>query len=231
MISREFLENIESGDLITVRSALLDDLIIDRTFKTFDEDFKAANERLELLVPFDGEPLETDSEKWDKEYLNQQKVALMVNFSEKRIDHLKAVIAKVMPPNLSRNSNTKASHQKLSDSRTGRTVRTERVIVRETEKNKVEPRTTPKSTSTRSNTTPRFGSGSGRTGRRVISETASDRDESSEKKAETDVVGTALIIGGVATTAVGIATAEPIVVGVGVVVAGAGVCIKVSKRR
>ena len=98
MISREFLENIESGDLMTVRSALLDDLIIDRTFKIFDEDFKAANERLELLVPFDGEPLETDSEKWDKEYLNQQKVALMVNFSEKRIDHLKRLLLRLCHP-------------------------------------------------------------------------------------------------------------------------------------
>lgn len=231
MISREFLENIESGDLMTVRSALLDDLIIDRTFKTFDEDFKAANERLELLVPFDGEPLETDPEKWDKKYLNQQKVALMVNFSEKRIVHLKAVISKVMPPDLSRNSNATASHQELSDSRTGRTVRTERVIVRETEKNKVEPRTTPKYTSTRSNPTPRSGSGSSRTGRRVINETASDRDESDKKKAKTDGVGTALIIGGVAATAVGIAIAEPIVIGAGVVVAGAGVCVKASNRR
>lgn len=231
MISKEFLENIESGDLMTVRSALLDDLIIDTTFKTFDEDFKAANERLELLVPFDGEPLENDSEKWDKEYLNQQKVALMVNFSKKRIDHLKAVISKVMPPNLSRNSNTKASHQEPYDSRTGRTVRTERVIVREIEKNKIEPRTTPKSTSTRSNTTPRSASGSGRTGRRVIKETVSDRDESGKKKAETDGVGTALIIGGVAATAVGIAIAEPIVIGAGVVAAGAGVCVKASNRR
>lgn len=231
MISREFLENIESGDLMTVRSALLDDLIIDRTFKTFDEDFRAANERLELLVPFDGEPLETDSEKWDKEYLNQQKVALMVNFSEKRIAHLKAVISKVMPPDLSRNGNTTASHHEPSDSRTGRIVRTERVIVRETEKNKVEPRTTPKYTSTRSNSTPCSGSGSGRTGRRVINENASDRDESGKKKAETDGVGTALIIGGGAAAAVGIAIAEPIVIGAGVVVAGAGVCIKASNRR
>lgn len=231
MISREFLENIESGDLMTVRSALLDDLIIDRTFKTFDEDFKAANERLELLVPFDGEPLETDSEKWDKEYLNRQKVALMVNFSEKRISHLKAVISKVMLPALSRNSNTTASHQEPSDSRTGRTVRTERVIVRETEKNKVEPRTTPKTMSIRSNPTFRSGSESGRTGRRVVNETASDRDESGKKKAETDGVGTALIIGGVAATVVGITIAEPIVIGAGVVVVGAGVCVKSRNRR
>ena len=65
----------------------------------------------------------------------------------------------------------------------------------------------------------------------MINETASERDESGKKKAETDVVGTALIIGGFAATAVGIAIAEPIVIGAGVVVAGAGVCVKASNRR
>lgn len=73
MISKEFLENVESGDLMTVRSALLDDLIIDRTFRTFDEDFNVANRRLNILVPYDGDPFETDAGKWDKEYLNQRK--------------------------------------------------------------------------------------------------------------------------------------------------------------
>jgi len=98
-ISKEFQENIESGDVMLVRSALLDDLIIDRTFKTFDEDYKFASEKLSVLVPYDGEPFETDPEKWNKEYLNQQKVALMVNFSKERIAHLQKVIAKVLGPN------------------------------------------------------------------------------------------------------------------------------------
>ena len=52
----------------------------------------------------------------------------------------------------------------------------------------------------------------------MINETASERDESGKKKAETDVVGTALIIGGVAATAVGIVIAKPIVIRAGVVV-------------
>ena len=231
MISREFLENIESGDLMTVRSALLDDLIIDRTFKTFDEDFRVASQKMNLLIPFDGEPFETDSEKWDKDYLNQQKVALMVNFSEERIAHLKAVIAKVMPLDLSNENNAMAPQQSSSESRTGRTVRTERVVVREKEKNKVEPHTAPRSTSTKTNETPRSGSGNSRTGRRVINEKVSDKDGAGKNKSEADGVGTALIIGGATVTAIGVAIAEPVVIGAGVVVAGAGVCVKVSNRR
>lgn len=229
MISREFLENIESEDLVTVRSALLDDLIIDRAFKTFDEDFKVANEKLDLLVPYDGEPFETDPEKWDKEYLNQQKVALMVNFSKERINHLKSVIAKVLPPDLPKENNATAPRQASSESRTGRTVKNERVVVRVTEKEKAGSRPTPRSTAPKTNHAPR--SGSGRTGRRVINETATDKKGSGKKESVIDGVGTALILGGVAATAVGIAVAKPIVIGVGVVVAGAGVCVKVSNRR
>ena len=133
MISKEFQENIESGDVMLVRSALLDDLIIDRTFKTFDEDYKAASEKLNLLVPYDEEPFETNSEKWDKKYLNQQKVALMVNFSEERINHLKAVIEKVMPPVTEKKDNTTLSYQTPHGSKARRTGRT---VVREVEKNK-----------------------------------------------------------------------------------------------
>lgn len=231
MISKEFLENVESGDLMTVRSALLDDLIIDRTFRTFDEDFNVANQRLNILVPYDGEPFETDAGKWDKEYLNQQKVALMVNFSEERIAHLKAVIAKVMPPDEEKENRTVASRQMPSEGRTGRTVKAERVVPREPEKNKVENRPASRTSSEKTNVSPRTGNGSSRTGRRVISETSTDKDSSEKSKSETDGVGTALIIGGAAVAAVGVAIAEPVVIGAGVVAVGAGVCVKVNNRR
>lgn len=231
MISKEFLENVESGDLMTVRSALLDDLIIDRTFRTFDEDFNVANQRLNILVPYDGEPFETDAGKWGKEYLNQQKVALMVNFSEERIAHLKAVIAKVMPPDEEKENRTVASRQMPSEGRTGRTVKAERVVPREPEKNKVENRPASRTSSEKTNVSPRTGNGSSRTGRRVICETATDKDSSEKSKSETDGVGTALIIGGAAVAAVGVAIEEPVVIGAGVVAVGAGVCVKVNNRR
>lgn len=196
MISKEFQENIESGDIMNVRSALLDDLIIDRTFKTFNEDYKVASEKLSVLVPYDGEPFEADPEKWDKEYLNQQKVALMVNFSKERIAHLQEVITKVMPPVTKKKSNTTLSYQAPSGGKAKRTGKT--VTVREVEKDK----------------------------KRVI-----NKEKSSKKKAEIDMAGNALIIGGIATTTAGIALAQPIVAGIGVIATGAGVCIKVCNRR
>lgn len=195
MISKEFQENINEGDLITVRSALLDDLIIDRTFKKFDEDFKAANDKLDILVPYDGEPLEMDTEKWNMDYLNLQKVELMINFSKERIEHLKAVIVKVMPPN-------KVKKEKKYVSSQNQTIQ----LHQKKEKGS--------------------GTGSSLTGTRKINETEI-RDEKCESKED----GKALIIGGTITTAVGIAIAQPVVIGVGVAIVGAGVYTKANNRR
>lgn len=228
MISKEFRENIESGDLITVRSALLDDLIIDRTFRTFDEDFKVANEKLDILVPYDDEPFECNPEKWDKEYLNQQKVALMVNFSEERIVHLKKVIKKVMPPEISKDSNNTVSRQTFIKSRTGREKKHERVVVSET-KVKRDSRMVSRSTSPK--TTKVLRSGNERTGRTVIKKSANDRNNFKKKESETDGIGSALILFGTATTVTGVAMAEPIIIGAGIVVAGVGACVKLDNRR
>lgn len=228
MISKEFRENIESGDLMTVRSALLDDLIIDRTFRTFDEDFKAANENLDILVPYDDEPFERDPEKWDKEYLNQQKVALMVNFSEERIVHLKKVIKKVMPLEKTKESGATTSHQTFIKNRTGRVVTSERVVGSE-KKSRRDSRMVSRPIASKTTKVPR--SGNGRTGRTVIKKSANDRNNSGKKKTETDGIGSALILCGTATTVTGVAMSEPIIIGAGIVVAGVGACVKLNNRR
>lgn len=98
-ISPEFKENVQSNNVIRVRSALLDYLIIDRTtFDLFDTALDYANKSLEVTEEHDNKPFENEPEKWDKDYLNKQKASLMVNFSEKRIAHLKKVVTKVLPP-------------------------------------------------------------------------------------------------------------------------------------
>ena len=135
MISREFQENIESGDVMLVRCVLSNDLIVDRTFKKFKEEFEVARKKMDLLVPYDEEAFEADSEKWDMEYLSHQKVALIENFSEERIAHMQEVITKVMPPVTEKKSNTTLSYQTPSGGkakRTGKTV----TVTRQVEKDK-----------------------------------------------------------------------------------------------
>lgn len=123
MISAEFKRNVQSGDLLRVRSSLIDYLIIDRSFQKFDEALDFALHSLPVLQEHDGEVFEEDSGQWDKRYLNFQKAALMNNFSEERIQHLKQVIRAVMPPaeQIACRENSFGQMQKRN-SRTGRTV-------------------------------------------------------------------------------------------------------------
>lgn len=79
------------------------------------------------------------------------------------------------------------------------------------------------------------GTSSGRTGRRVISETEtekrSDEDPSHLGTSGKFDASTAMIVGGAALVAVGVAVVEPVVIGTGVAVAGLGIAVKVSNNR
>lgn len=237
MISTEFKQNVESGDLVTVRSALVDYLIIDRTFKKFDEALEYACANLNIMQPYDNNPFEMESEKWDNAYLNQQKVALMVNFSEERIVHIKSIIKIVMPANVTQKTETVSNRPSISEShenRTGRTVVSEKVVDSKNansahNRNSQYESRKPNSTSSAPRNTGQ--STTGRTGKKVVSETPSETRHSEEKSKTEDGIGTAMIVGGVAVVAVGLVTIEPIVVGTGVVIAGAGVGMKVKSSR
>lgn len=237
MISTEFKQNVESGDLVTVRSALVDYLIIDRTFTKFDEALEYACANLNIMQPYDNNPFEMESEKWDKAYLNQQKVALMLNFSEERVVHIKSIIKIVMPANVTQKTEMASNRPSISEShenRTGRTVISEKVVDSKNansahNRNSQYESRKPNSTSSAPRNTGR--STTGRTGKRVVSETPSETRPSEENSKTEDGIRTAMIVGGVAVAAVGLVTIEPIVVGTGVVIAGAGVGMKVKSRR
>lgn len=60
MVSREFMDNVQNGNAYRVRSVLLDYLIIDSTFKTFDEAFEYASRHVQVTQKYDNEPFELD---------------------------------------------------------------------------------------------------------------------------------------------------------------------------
>lgn len=239
MISSEFRQNVASGDLDTVRSALIDYLIIDRSFMSFDEALAYAQNTLNIIEPFNNEPPFSE-EPWDSNYLNQQKVALMMNFSTERINHIKKVISKVLPAKeVEKAPISYAPHSSSSsertDSRTGRTVVSEKPVqnqnTTQTRTNGSTSKPQERSASAPHNTNHSTG-GSGRTDSRVIRETVSQSKKNDDtEKHDTEFLSTALIVGGAAVAVVGIATVEPIVIGAGVVVAGTGVGLKVKNRR
>lgn len=238
MISIEFKQNIEFGDLVTVRSTLVDYLIINRSFRSFNEALNYARASLDIVQPYDNIPFEVEPEKWNSEYLNQQKVALMVNFSEERIDHIKKVIEKVLLANDVQQSevpSTRPVGKVSQESRTGKTVLSEKAVQPRTSySEKINPsqqeshNPEPSSGTSRSNKR----STTGRSGTREVRETCTTTKRSENgSRSEADGIGTAMIVGGVAVAAVGLVTVEPVVVGTGIVIAGAGVGVKAKNRR
>lgn len=123
MGSNEFDKNVKSDDIFSIRSALLDYLIIDTSFKKFDKELEHAQKTLQVIEPDNGnDDYDFDKAHWDIKYLNMQKVALMVNFSQKRIDHIKQVIKVVLKDQSSSNSaiHKKTTNSTQQDSKTGR---------------------------------------------------------------------------------------------------------------
>lgn len=98
MVSEEFRKNVETGNVVTVRSALVDYLIIDTSFQQFDEALDYAGQYMSVVEPDNGQQqFELFKGKWDEAYLSKQKVALMINFSKEKIEHIKQVIRNVLP--------------------------------------------------------------------------------------------------------------------------------------
>lgn len=218
MISEEFKRNLESGDVVTVRSALVDYLIIDRTFKMFDEALTYASQRLDLIQPFDSDALVFDSTQWDETYLNEQKVALMVNFSTERINHIKKVISAIMP-------SASVAPTRAVSSQSSHGKRTGQKTVSETEVNNLS--SPPSSHTNRGNVSQ--GKTSSRTGtRRTV--TREIPSQTQDKSKIEEGVGVGMIITGAAVATVGAVAEVPILIGTGVVVAVAGVVVAVKGK-
>lgn len=250
MISEEFKKNVESGDAVTIRSALIDYLIIDTTFCRFDEALDYAGKVIDVIEPDDGKDnYDFMQEHWNETYLNNQKVALMVNFSQKRIDHMKQVIKTVLPDkahDVQKPETVKEpSHGKPQGSRQGmgRTVLSEKEIPRPVQSREAGKNVNMKAPKRRSRPDSKANCNTqrnakamneGRTGRTVISEKSSSVKRTEEEVHPVDMAAW-MIGGGIAAAAVGGLTAgvgaiaaKPAVVYTGVAIAGAGGVVVVS---
>ena len=96
MVSQEFRSAVEERNLLRTRIMLKDSLVIDPSFNQFNELLAYARMRLpDIVEPFDGELLENNSSMWNSAEMDRQLVKLVNNFSEKRIQYVKAIVSKV----------------------------------------------------------------------------------------------------------------------------------------
>lgn len=91
-VSKDFIEAVEQKKITKVRIMMKDNLLIDTSFKSFDEMLDYAQKSIpELVVAHDGETSKPQPD-WDEDYLNEQMVAVVNNFSNERINLLKKMI-------------------------------------------------------------------------------------------------------------------------------------------
>ena len=93
-ISPEFRDAVKRKKTLLVKIMLKDSMILDRSFKFFDiMSSYAIKNGIDLYDEDDNEiDMVNDKSKWTEEYMNSLFVALVNNFSKKKIDHLKQVI-------------------------------------------------------------------------------------------------------------------------------------------
>ena len=97
MVSQEFKMAVSEKNLLRTRIMIKDSFVIDPTLGQLEEMISYARIRLpNLFVLFDGEELENDPGKWNVNVMNAELAQLVTNFSEKRLNHLKKVVAKVL---------------------------------------------------------------------------------------------------------------------------------------
>lgn len=92
-ITKEFVEAVENGKLLRVRIMLKDTLLVDPTATKFEEMESYVNSKIgNLYDEHDEEKLNYEVTCWNEDYLNEQMVNVVNNFSKERIELLKGMV-------------------------------------------------------------------------------------------------------------------------------------------
>lgn len=91
-ITQEFREAVNNKDTRMVRIMLKDSLVVDPTFTEFNQMRALAEANIvNLYDEHDGEVLKSEATAWTKDYMDEQMVQAVYNFSKERINLLKSI--------------------------------------------------------------------------------------------------------------------------------------------
>ena len=93
-----FIEAVNNRNIRSIRIMMKNSLLVDTTFREFNEMERAVSGIPEVFVPYDGKELIEDKSQWDEEYISRVMTQVIGNFSHERIDHLKEVVRYLRPP-------------------------------------------------------------------------------------------------------------------------------------
>lgn len=101
-LTSDFKDAVQNGKVTRVRIMLKDSLLLSSGGDEFQQMLDYAKGHMpELMDEHDGECLKKPDE-WDEEYLNEQMVTVVNNFSKERIDLLVNMAKKMYKPQVSR---------------------------------------------------------------------------------------------------------------------------------
>ena len=115
-LTQDFMNAVNSNNRLRVRIMLKDSMVVDPTLEQYNERIKyAAAHMPDLFDSHDGEKLNYDTATWTKDYLSQEMVTLISNFSQERLDLLKNMVRHIYKDDVvriqqKRNSQRAASH-------------------------------------------------------------------------------------------------------------------------
>ena len=96
-IGNNFRQAVEENNVSKIRIMMKDSLLVDPSFKEFDEMDRLASTVNGLYDKHDEKVLKEDSRSWDEDYMNILLAQVTRNFSHERISHLKEVVKKLRP--------------------------------------------------------------------------------------------------------------------------------------
>lgn len=97
-ITSTFREAVKSKSVRKVRIMMEDSLLVDPTFRKFEEMEKEAESMKDILYDkHDGREFRRDKCTWDENYMNELMVQVIRNYSHERVDHLKEVVRYLRP--------------------------------------------------------------------------------------------------------------------------------------
>lgn len=95
-VSNDFKNAVDSQDVLMARIMLKDSMLVDLTLRQFEERLAYAESNLTgLYDEHDGEAFNEDMTAWTEDYLAEQMVKLVSNFSRERVIFLKKMVRNI----------------------------------------------------------------------------------------------------------------------------------------
>lgn len=116
-LTNAFYDAVKEKNIRRLRIMMSDSLLVDPTFREFDEMDKAASAVEGLYEQYDGRTLETDETNWNDGYMSKQMVQVVSNFSHERVEHLKEVIRYLRPVSRSVNNDSNNLPKKVTETK------------------------------------------------------------------------------------------------------------------